>query len=354
MTRLDLGLRPRILIVRLGAIGDVVVTTPVARALRQALPEAHLAWVVEEKAADLLVGNPHLDEIIVWRRGSWSEELRRGSGIAGHACFLAGLRRRHFDVAIDFQGLARSAALVAASGAPHRIGNTRSREGSGLCYTIRVPRPREPSNRQRCLDLLRPLGIDSCDRRMEISVGTDARRFAAEFLADNGLTSSRYACLCPATTWRNKHWHEAGWAKLADTLQQRLRMRAVFMGGPGDLPLLARIQAGMATEPVIAAGRTSLRGAAALLERAQVAVSVDTALMHVGVAVGTPVVALCGPSYWPGFQDYERCRLIRKPVPCSPCLRHPTCAHFDCMTAIGAEETTRAVAEFMPAEAVLR
>ena len=75
---------------RLGAIGDVVVTTPVARVLRQALPEAYLAWVVEEKAADLLVGNPYLDEVIVWRRGSWRQELRQWSRIAGHARFLAG------------------------------------------------------------------------------------------------------------------------------------------------------------------------------------------------------------------------------------------------------------------------
>ena len=70
-----------------------------------------------------------------------------------------------------------------------------------------------------------------------------------------------------------------------------------------------------------------------------------------GAAVGTPVVGLCGPSYWPGFQDYERFRMIRKSLPCSPCLRHPTCAHFDCMAAIGVEETVRAVAEFMATEA---
>jgi ADP-heptose:LPS heptosyltransferase len=73
-------------------------------------------------------------------------------------------------------------------------------------------------------------------------------------------------------------------------------------------------------------------------------VSVDTAMMHLGVAVGAPVIGLCGPSYWPGFLDYENYTMIRKDVPCSPCLRHPTCAHFDCMRAIGVEETVRAVA----------
>jgi heptosyltransferase-1 len=128
------------------------------------------------------------------------------------------------------------------------------------------------------------------------------------------------------------------------------------MGAGGDLPLLKRIRAAMRTDPVVAAGETSLRGAAALLERAQAVVSVDTALMHIGVAVGTPVIGLCGASYWPGFQDYERFRMIRKSLPCSPCRRHPTCAHFDCMAAIQSEEVLHAVAEMVAGrgEAVAR
>jgi lipopolysaccharide heptosyltransferase I len=350
----SIGDRPRILLVRLGAIGDVVVTTPVARVLRQALPQAYLAWVVEEKAADVLRGNPYLDEVIVWRRDHWRQELRQWSRLAGHARFLADLRQRHFDVGIDFQGLARSAALLLASGAGHRIGNTPSREGSGMCYTLRVPRASEPGNRQRCLDLLRPLGIESCDRRMEVAIGAEERAFATAFLEQHDVDEARFVCLCPATTWRNKHWREERWAQLADTLQQRLGLQPLFMGARGDLPLLDRIQAAMTTAPVVAAGQTSLRGAAALLERSQGVVSVDTALMHLGVAVGAPVVGLCGPSYWPGFQDYERFRMIRKPLPCSPCLRHPTCAHFDCMAAIGVEETVRAVAEMMATDEVMR
>src|SRR5881396_660678 len=131
MQALSLGPRPRILLVRLGAIGDVVVATPVARVLRQALPEAYLAWVVEEKAADVLIGNPYLDEVIVWPRASWQREARGWRRMANHARFVTDLRRRRFDVGIDFQGLARSAGLLAAAGVRHRIGNARTREGSG-------------------------------------------------------------------------------------------------------------------------------------------------------------------------------------------------------------------------------
>src|SRR5438105_6303271 len=119
MIPVNLGPRPRILLVRLSAIGDVVVTTPVARVLRQALPEAHIAWVVEEKAADVLVGNPHLDEVIIWPRSSWQQQSGGWARLARHRKFIADLRRRRFDVGIDFQGLARSAFLLAAAGIPH-------------------------------------------------------------------------------------------------------------------------------------------------------------------------------------------------------------------------------------------
>src|SRR5262249_46548050 len=148
-------------------------------------------------------------------------------------------------------------------------------------------------------------------------IGPADRAFADEFLERHGLRRQSYVCLCPATTWPNKHWWEGRWAELADALDQRSGLRPVFMGAQGDLPLLGRIQEKMSCVPVVAAGQSSLRGAAALLEQARAVVSVDTALMHIGVAVGTPVIGLCGPSYWPGFQDYERFRMIRKPLPCS-------------------------------------
>jgi heptosyltransferase I len=339
----DLGPRPRILLIRLSAIGDVIVTTPVLRALREALPEARLAWLVEEKSAGVLQGHPMLDELIVWPRTSWSRQSGGFARVARHAAFFADLRRRQFDVAIDFQGLLRSAWAAVASGARHRIGNTGTREGSGLLYTIRLARPTEPSSRQRCLDLLKPLGIESRDRRMMIPVSAEERESAGCFLEREGVGSRPYVCLCPATTWPNKHWIEERWARLADTVRERFDLVPVFMGAPADLPMLNRIQAAMRWAPVIAAGKTSLTGAAALLERAWAVVSVDTALMHLGVAVGTPVIGLCGPSYWPGFQDYEGYQLIRKRVHCTPCLRHPTCGHFDCMRAIGVEEAVRAV-----------
>jgi heptosyltransferase-1 len=345
---IQLGERPRILLVRLSAIGDVVVATPVIRRLRSAFPAAYLAWLAEEKAFGIVEGNPGLDEVIVWPRERWTREggrspASRARSLGQHLRFARGLRERSFDVAIDFQGLLRSALIVRASGAAWRVASEGTKEGSAHFYNVRVPRGDDRSSRQRCLDLLRPLGIETSDRRMDVwfsaedAAAANALRARAECAYGARGAQRPLVCLCPATTWRHKHWREEGWAVVADGLVRDGAI-PVFMGAAGDRPLLERIRAQMRAPAYLAAGETSLKEAAALLSLGRLSISVDTGLMHVAVAVGTPVVALCGPSYWPGFQDYERFHMIRKPFPCSPCLRHPICGNDDCMTAITPEE----------------
>src|SRR4029079_7809884 len=121
---LPLGETPRILLVRLSAISDVVVATPTIRALRETFPRAYLAWLVEDRAQDVVAGNADLDEVIVWPRQGWKRELRGvGGRVRGSRRVVElarELRRRRFDIVIDFQGLLRSALLVYASGARHR------------------------------------------------------------------------------------------------------------------------------------------------------------------------------------------------------------------------------------------
>jgi heptosyltransferase I len=330
----------RILIIRLSAIGDVIVTTPVARALREALPDAHLAWVVEPRARDVLVGNPYLDELIVWDRpkGALSP--------ANMWSLYQALRPHRFDVAIDFQGLLRSALAARLSGAGTTIGNLGAKEHADLLYDVKVSRSEtDLSNRQRCLDLLRPLGVESRDRRMLVPFSGEHLASAADLLRSAGVPAGqRYACLVPATTWAQKHWFEESWSELAALLRSRLGLVPVLMGAAGDVPMVERIAGASRAECVVAAGRTTLKTAAALLEGADVTVAVDTALMHASVAVGTPTVCIAGASYWPAFADYENFTLVREDMECSPCLRHPVCGgRYDCMRVLTAERVFAAV-----------
>lgn len=329
----------RILIIRLSAIGDVVVTTPVSRALREHFPDAHLAWVVEPGASDILAGNPYLDEVIVWQRP-------KGALTPRHMLDLRRqLRGGEWDWAIDCQGLLRSALVARLAGARTIVGNRNAKEAADLLYHVRVARSgSDRSSRQRCLDLLAPLGVHSQDRRMVLPVGDQERAAAADTLEESGVSPGEpYACLVPATTWRQKHWFEDRWAELAGLFRRNLGLTPVLMGSRADRALVDAIASRSTGDCVSAAGKTSLRTAAAMLKGARLTVSVDTALMHASVAVGTPTVGLAGASWWPGFQDYENFSLLREPMSCSPCLHRPTCGgRYDCMRALTADRVLAA------------
>jgi heptosyltransferase-1 len=331
--------RQSILIIRLSAIGDVVVTTPVSRALREARPNAHIAWLVEKGARDVLAGNPYLDEVIVWDR------KKGGLKFSDLGALRKQLGTRRWDWAIDCQGLLRSALAARLSGARRIVGNTHAKERADLLYHHRVPRSETDfSSRQRCLDLLRPLGIETTDRRMVVDVSDEEARGAAQLLAELGVSPGEpYACLVPATTWPQKHWLEERWSALADLLRSQLGLTPVVLGGPADSPLAERIAAASTGTCVAAAGKTTLKSAAAVLRGAELTVAVDTGLMHASVAVGTPTVGVCGASWWHGFKDYEHFELVREEMKCSPCLHHPSCdGRFDCMRALTPERVLAA------------
>jgi len=321
----------RILIVRLSAIGDVIVTTPVSRALRSAFPEAFLAWVVEPRAAEILEANPYLDEVIPWDRkkgGLTLGEIRDVTRV---------LRSRAFDTVLDFQGLLRSALVSRLSGARQVIGNTPAREYADRLYHTRVAKSQsDPSSRQRCLDLLRPLGVVSEDRRMVVCLTAAHREAGGRLLEEAGVGEGRgYVCLAPGTTWPQKHWFEDRWAELARRIRKELELVPVVLGGPGDREAAVRISSAAGVPCGDLTGRTSLLEAAAVLKQAAFTVAVDTGLMHLSAAMETPTVALCGASWFYGFQDYARLALVREPLPCSPCLHRPTCGgRYDCMLAL--------------------
>ncbi|MFN3652867.1 MAG: glycosyltransferase family 9 protein [Armatimonadota bacterium] len=334
----------RILLIRLSAIGDVTVTTPVTRALREAKPDAHITWVVETRAKDVLAGNPYLDEVITWDRP------KGGLGIRPFLELVPQLRARRFDWAIDFQGLMRSALVARFSGARRVVGNAGAREGAERLYHVRVPRREDdPSSRQRCLDLLRPLGVRSANRDMVLPISESDRMDARALLHTQGVTArTPYVCLVPFTTWTQKHWFSDRWSELAELIDRRLGLRPVVLGSGADAPGAAEICA-RAGATVNLAGKTTLKSASAVIAGAALTVAVDTALMHASVAVGTPTVALCGASWWRGFEDYRetgRYTMLREELGCSPCLRAPTCGgQFDCMRALTVERVFQAARE---------
>lgn len=339
----------KILIVKLSSIGDVVMATPTARVLREAFPDAYIAWVVERKSADIVVGNPYLDETIVWNRTSSHGWVRGVVRFSRHVRELKReLRDRHFDVALDLQGLLRSALIMHISGAKIRIGYKDAREFAPLLYTRRVQPNSDASIQQRHLDLLAPLGIQSNDVRMTIPISDEERAFAIDLFKENQLSPEHTIAFCPSTSRTIKHWFNDHWARLGDLLWQQYGIRGLLLGSKADLPLVKDIKSRSAAPLVLAVGETSLKQAGALIEHCVAVVGVDTGLLHIGVAVDKPVVGLFGPHRWKSLVQKPNFVWLTKNFPCSPCRRKPTCENIDCMRAILPEDVISALSPWLP------
>lgn len=345
----------RILIVKLSSIGDVVMATPAARVLREALPEAYIAWVVEPKSADIVVGNPYLDETIIWNRTSspgWATGVARFVSQARD--LRHELRERRFDVALDLQGLLRSAVVMSLSGAKVRIGYSDARECAPLLYTHRLRPDRNACIQQRHLDLLEPLGIRSNDVAMTVTVADTDRAFAEEFFDRHQLDPHRTLAFCPATSRAIKHWFNDHWARLGEILWQDQGIRALIFGSPADVYLADDIRSRTSAPLVSAAGETSLKQAAALMEKCAAVVGVDTGLLHIGVGLDLPAVGLFGPHRWKSLVRKPNFIWLTKDFPCSPCRRKPVCENVDCMRAIVPEDVVKALFPWLSKRAGVR
>lgn len=342
----------RILVVRLSARGDVALSSPLAGALRRRHPAAHIAWAVEERTADVIRHNPHLDEVIVWERAKWKRMLRtcRWGGFLGAAVdFFTELRERRFDVAIDAQGLLRSGALAFFSGAPVRIG-LGSREGSRLLMTEVVKREfftRRIASADAAF--AEALGLDTSSFSMEIPRGPAELDAVDRIVGEEGLGDGFVAAV-PFTTRFYKHWLEDRWSALIRLIRERAGLGVVLLGGPADRAAADRIMEGGANGPVEGAplvdlvGRTTLGEASAVVSRCSVLVGVDTGLSHMAHAYGRPTVLIFGSNAPYLDPPTPHARILHSGRDCSPCWGKLTCdGRIDCMRDISVGEVLAAV-----------
>ena len=335
---------PRILILRLSAIGDVAMASGIVPALRSRWPDAHLAWLIEPAAAPLLTHNPMLDELIVWPRAEWLAlwKTRRLVTLFRRVmAFRRSLRAARFDVVLDLQGLLKSAVWGWLSGAPRRV-CLRGREGAHLLATERLEPPPSTAPKRMGSEyryLARHLGAAEEAFQPDIAVGDSARLAAHAALASSGIdvtAKARYAVLCPFTTRPQKHWFEDRWTVLAHRLRES-GFTPVLLGGPADREAAARIATGV---PGIAnlVGALKLDESVAAIADAALLIGVDTGLTHIGSALGLPTVALFG-STCPYLDPVApRSVVLYEKLACSPCRRNPTCdGRFDCMRALEVE-----------------
>ncbi|SMF93592.1 heptosyltransferase-1 [Methylomagnum ishizawai] len=321
-----------ILIVRLSAIGDVILASGLIPALRLAYPDARLAWLTDAPQADLLRHNPRLDQLHLWPRRRWRELRQNGEyrqllrEVAG---LVRELRAERYDWVLDLQGLLKSGVWAYAAGGQRRIG-LGSREGSGLLMTEVLDRNvASPLIGKEYRKLAGFLGADNF--ALDIAVSAADRAEAAAIKADAGITGA-YAVIAPFTTRPQKHWFDERWAELAQKIQAERGWPVLMLGGPADRAHAAALRALAGDALTDLVGQTSLGLCAALIENARGLVGVDTGLTHLGIALKTPTLALFGSTRPYLDTGSPTARVLYQALDCSPCRRRPTCGGtYDCM-----------------------
>jgi lipopolysaccharide heptosyltransferase I len=275
----------RFLILRMGALGDIVHTLPAVAALRDSFPQARIDWLLDRKWAPLLEGNPDITWAIQINRDDWF-------AVAGTIKLL---RAARYSVALDFQSLYRSAILGWLSGAPRRSGfdSQYCRErGAAYFYTEKVS-PRGRHKVEHNLELVESLGAHAKAVRFSLKVSLAAQEHVARVLGAKGIRD--YFVLSPGGGWRSKCWPAERYGELHRSLAKNYGWRGAISFGPGERDLAEAVRSAAGDPPPLVEA-FDLAQLMALLQSARLLVAADTGPLHLASALGTPVVGLYGPT----------------------------------------------------------
>ena len=342
----------RIGIFKLRNIGDVLMITPALRALRETYPAARITVVVNAFTAAMLENNPHIDHVLVYDR---SLRKRPWARCVHEWQLFRAIRGARFDLTLDYTSGDRAARYSWGSGARVRIAykNWQWTKWSWQkwAYTDLISMPEGPVHEvEKHLALLEPFGIQSTDKRLCLVTSSESKKWAETVVAP--YKPGRIVHLHPMARWLFKCWDDAKMAEVIDWLELEIKAK-VFITADTEGDEAARVAAILSrckSAPVVLAGKTTLSQLAALSEQANCFVGVDTAPMHIAAAVGTPVVALFGPSGVDSWRPWcARQITLNKPCPCNQ-TGTKTCdwnGVRDCLQAITVDEVKAAVLNFL-------
>jgi ADP-heptose:LPS heptosyltransferase len=307
------------LIVQLRQIGDVVLTTPIARILKEELPGSRVSFLTEAPCDQLLRGNPFLDEILMSdRSGGWVETLRLGRR----------LRKRRFDAVLDFMGNPRSAILSRLAGAPMRV--TYPVKGRGVLYTHRV-RPPDGYAVDYKKGLLQPLGVRSKWNCPEIFLTDDelesGRAVRQELLAGG---SKRLITVDPSHRRRTRRWPASHFGALCRRIRDELDALPLVLWGPGEERIAEEVIAASEARAVKARS-TALRQMAAIIAAADLHLGNCSAPRHVAVAVGVPSFTILGSTSPAWTHPAAHHAELALGAECQPCNRNDCPREFACL-----------------------
>lgn len=343
-----------ILIIRLSSIGDVIHCTPVARSLKDAWPDCRITWMVGGVSADLLQGNPDIDEIMIWSREQFELHLREFNFRAAWKMWhdlKNQLKDRHFYAVLDIHGLFLTGMIAKLAKTKKRIGLRGAKELNSLFMT-ETGEACSKHITDKYLAVLACLGIQTVNHQMRLVVPEDSRQFARTLLQEHAVfPQEKIAVFILGTTWVTKNWPVAFFIETAKLLSQDFRI--ILCGGKAERAMGEEVREKAGVHVMNAIGRTSLLEMAAIIEHASVVVSGDTGPLHMAGALDIPTVSLFGPTdpaiYAPRGERHE---ILFGTLPCSYCHKR-RCPKGErvCMESITPEAVAQKVYTVVAKEA---
>lgn len=331
-----------ILVIKLGAIGDVMLVVPSLRLLRKNFPDAHISVLTQDECKYILKNCPYIDDIILYDRND------RDKGIKGLFKKSAIIRRRCFDMSIDFQNNRQSHLLAWLGGVPDRYGYNNKKLGfllnNGLKYLKILAAPVSDQFR-----ILKKAGINTLDAStyLEIWPRKEDHLFIEKLLKEEWVNENQFLAgfnIGASPRWQTKVWPLENFAKLADMLAEK-DIRVIITGTNDDSERTRLFLKMTQSKPINAVGRTSVLQLAALISKCKVFVTGDSAPMHIASSMGVSFIALFGPTDpRRHFEPTQKGIVIKNDSKCSPCYK-PKCRKMYCMKQITVEEVFKAVME---------
>ena len=347
---------PKILILRLSAVGDVIRTLPSVKALKEHYPSSFIAWIVEEPSQGLLESQPEVDEVILFPRRRWTRGMKSLTKmwrtIGEMWKFTIALRRRRFDVVLDFHGILKSGLLSFLSGSAKRVGydRTSTKEGNFLFSNVKVKLPKQRISRfQRNLSLLRGMGLELEELKYHLHIPPEDREYVESFFNTSPRSFERpLIAIHPGSSAKAlfKRWRPDEYAQLADRLVGELSASVVFTWGDGELEWVEGIRKEMREPSLLGPKTESLTQLGEVYRHCDLYIGGDTGPMHIASLVGIPAVVIYGPTDPIENEPFGKHIKVRKEVGCNPCHQY-SCKELACIKAISADEVFQATKEIL-------